>query len=170
MDISLDEERLLSAWVQRTGSSPDPLDRAVYQLLYRLAHEGVLDVRLDAPVKPERPPSVPQSPPPPPATTVPKPAEVRPSLSAASDPWGRPASAPPSFPPIPDFAQEIVRNAASVGSVSEGGWPEPSAADFRDSGKQPMGVSETAWGQPNRLPPEEDAQPSRPALPSRGFG
>jgi len=170
MDISLDEERLLSAWVQRTGSSPDPLDRAVYQLLYRLAHEGVLDVRLDAPGNPERPPSVPQSPTPPPATTVPKPAEANPPLSAASDPWGRPPSAPRSFPPIPAFAQEIVRNAGSAEPVSEGGWPEPSVTDFRDTGKPPSGLAETAWGQPNRLPPEEDAQPSRPALPSQGFG
>ncbi|MDD2749354.1 DEAD/DEAH box helicase [Acidithiobacillus thiooxidans] len=47
MDISEMEEKALAQWIQKTQNTPDAQDQVLRQVLYRLAHEGVLDLRVE---------------------------------------------------------------------------------------------------------------------------
>lgn len=188
MHITREEERLLSAWVQKAHQSVDPLDQGVYRLLYRLAHEGVLDLQqeggakpapgqLVAPVQPVAPGQpVRQKPVPVPtqqesAPALPVPAQ--PAISAQREPMKEKtaelqppavASSPRDWPPASGWPPAApIRSFPPVPDHLQAAIDSSLSSAATPA---PMGEAElaAAWGQQqNRLPPQEPAS-SEPAI------
>lgn len=167
MNITVEEERLLSAWVQRVGQSRDPMEKGLYGFLHRLAHSGVLDVQLEEkpsraqpaiaearqkPSRMETSRTEPTPPEPAPLAPVsegpPSPASPPSTESApASVSWPAPV-VPESFPPAPDFRQFLSNQGEALAEANP--WPAQEPAV-----QEPVDTVAASWNQANRLPPDD---------------